>query len=119
MVLLCESLGGCHHRRLTAVESGAQHRIESNDGLARTHLAHQQPLHRNLLAQIVIDPRDGLFLVGGQSERKRFDPALGPLVGRAQRNRPHGTPSATPAHRKGCLVQRELFECECLTRSLQ
>ena len=48
VVLLGERLGGRHQRGLRAVLDRAQHRLQGDDRLARSDLAHQQPLHRAL-----------------------------------------------------------------------
>ena len=76
MVLLGERLRGRHQRRLRAVLHGAQHRGERHHGLARPHLAHQQPLHRALPREVGVDLGDGALLVAGELERQRPAPAV-------------------------------------------
>ena len=44
-VLLGQGLGRSHQRPLVAVLDGPKQRVERYHGLARPHLAHQQPLH--------------------------------------------------------------------------
>ena len=54
-VLLGQSLGGRHQRRLHPALGDPQHRVQRDDGLARADLAHQQALHRAPAREVGVD----------------------------------------------------------------
>ena len=72
----------------------AQHRVERDDGLAGADLAHQQPLHRAVAREVVVDRRHRGALVAGRRERQRVAPASArsarPAARAARRARPRG-----------------------------
>ena len=63
-VLLGEGLGRRHQGGLMTGLDRAQHRVDAEDGLAGSHLAHQQPLHRLGLAEVGVDLLDRAALIG-------------------------------------------------------
>ncbi len=71
LVLLGQHLGRRHERALVPALHRHEQRAERDDGLARTHLALQQPVHRRRLRHVVGDLRDGRGLVVGERERER------------------------------------------------
>ena len=62
-VLLGERLGGRHQRAAVAALDRAQQRVERDHGLARAHVALQQPLHRRAAGEVVVELGDRALLV--------------------------------------------------------
>ena len=83
----------------------AQHRVERDDGLARADLAHQQPLHRAVAREVVVDGLHRVALVVGGRERQRVgEPAARQLrraARAARRARPRGGGRGGAAARSG------------------
>ena len=112
VVLLGERLRGRHQRGLGAVLDGAQHRGQGAHRLARSHLPHQQPLHRLLAGEVGVDLLDRALLVTGELERERPAPAVHHHAARLQRPRAPSLAPGAPASRHGELEQEQLLEGE-------
>ena len=87
-VLGGEHLGGRQQRALVAGVDHLQHRQHRDDGLAGTHLALQQPVHRSGSGQFAGDHLENLALPGGQfvgqpGHQRRHQPAVAGRCGRA------------------------------------
>ena len=93
-MLLGQRLGRRHQRRLVAGLERAQHRVDGDHGLARAHLAHQQPLHRPAR------PR------GRRRSRRR------PRAGR-----PVGSNGSEPSQRRDQLARRRRCAIPGATRA--
>ncbi len=85
-VLPREHLGRRQERRLPARVGDREHRLERDEGLARSDLALHEPVHRDAGGQIGLDRRPDGHLVVGQRERQPF----GELGRRLTRNASHG-----------------------------
>ena len=110
-VLLGERLGRRHQRGLGAGLDRAQHRVERDDGLAGADLAHQQPLHRPVAGDVVVDRRHRRALVAGRRERQRVgQPARGQRARRVQGRGARGLAAARAAAEERDLQQQELVE---------
>ena len=70
VVLLGQHLGGREQHRLAAVVHHLEHGAHRDQGLARAHLALQQPVHRVFPAERGHDLRTRRALPGGQLERE-------------------------------------------------
>ena len=67
-VLLSEGFRGCHERTTPSRLDRSQEGVERHDGLARAHVALEEPLHRSRPRQVGIDLRDRLLLIRRQLE---------------------------------------------------
>jgi hypothetical protein len=83
-MLLREQFSGCHEGGLFAVFDGAHGRERGDDGLARAHVALQQPHHRLRAAEIVPDLEPRAFLGAGQAEGQRLQQPAEQLAARRQ-----------------------------------
>ena len=110
-VLLRQRLGRCHQRGLHPVLDGAQHGGQRHDRLARPHLAHEQPLHRTLVGEIVEYLLDGAGLVAGRLERQALaQPAIGQIQRAVEGRRGRrGLANGAPAQERE-LQQQQLVE---------
>ena len=71
-VLLGERLRRGHQRALEALLDRPQQRVQGHHGLARSDLSHQQPLHRALLREVVVDRLQRVLLVAGERKRQQL-----------------------------------------------
>ena len=96
-MLLGERLCRRHQGGLEAVLDGSKHRVERNHSLSRSHLAHQQSLHRTPLGEITVELIDRPPLIRGELKRKqRLDPPRREpaLTGKRWRHRVSGSDRA-------------------------
>ena len=82
----------------------AQHRVQRDHGLARADLAHQQPLHRPVAGEVVVDRRHRAPLVAGRRERQRVaQPARGQRA-RRRAARPPARPRGAATRRRRSAI---------------
>ena len=105
-VLLGERLGGRHQRRLGARLDGPQHRVQRHDGLARAHLPHQQPLHRPVARDLLVDGVHRPPLVARGRERQRLAQPAGGQLARPGRARRRARPPAAARGAAGARSAR-------------
>jgi hypothetical protein len=112
-VLLCEDLGGRHHRRLPPVLGRLQHRQRGDQGLARADIALQQALHRMRRREVGGDLRAHPRLRPRGTERQRFEQSRGQQGARRQRHRRLGT-AREPGAAQRELLHQQLLELHAL-----
>src|SRR3989442_553762 len=110
-MLLRKGLCRCHQRTLAARLDRSQQRVERDNGLAGADVSLQQSLHRHRALEIVIDLRDGAFLVLGEPERQDLPVPHQQLAGLAERGCDLAFTLAPPP-RDSELEEQQLVEGE-------
>jgi hypothetical protein len=110
-VLLGEHLGRRHEGRLHVVLDRAQDRVQGDDGLARADLAHEHPLHRAWLGELLVEDGDRGLLVAGERERQQLlAPAPRQLRRAVEHRRAAGRAPAGTAAQERELREQQLVE---------
>ena len=116
-MLLCQDLGRSDERPLVTGGNHLEQRTERDDGLARSHVSLQEPLHRHLAGQVGPDLGNGLALGVRELKRQRRAETLAQRRVDRRGQRRHG-PSAPALRGQPHLEDEGLGEGQGLARLL-
>ena len=116
-MLLCQDLGRSDERPLVTGGNHLEQRTERDDGLARSHVSLQEPLHRHLAGQVGPDLGDRLTLGVRELKRQRRSETLAQRCVNRRGQRRHG-PCAPTLHGQPHLEDKGFRESQCLARLL-
>ena len=116
-VLLCQDLGRRDERPLVTSGDHLEQRAERDDGLARSHVSLQEPLHRHLTGQVGPNLGDRLALGVRELKRQRLPETLAQRRVDRRGQRRHG-PHAPALRGQPHLEDERLGEGQGLARLL-